>query len=55
MACKPYDAATDTGGYCFGSLLSQVLGVKFDECCMDCFAVNGDVVDNDSRPAARGT
>lgn len=38
MTCKPYDKTTNSGGYCFNSLLSHVLGTQFDESCLACFA-----------------
>lgn len=53
VACKPYDDATRKGGYCFSSLLSKVLGVKFDDSCLKCFMAAGITVDNDARPDTR--
>jgi|GraSoiStandDraft_1057264.scaffolds.fasta_scaffold1261774_1 hypothetical protein len=48
--CKPYSDETREGGWCFGSLLCKVLGVRFDEQCMKCFAAAGVTFDNDARP-----
>lgn len=49
--CTPYDRQTNPhGGYCFASALSKLLGVKFDDCCIECFAAAGITVDNASRP-----
>lgn len=53
--CKPYDKATNSSGWCFSSLLCQVLGVKFDEQCLRCFAAHGYTVDNDARPESRSS
>lgn len=53
MTCKPYDRSKPGSGFCFGSLLCKVLGVKYDEQCMKCFAAAGEVVDNDIRPEHR--
>lgn len=53
MPCKPYDTHPNEGGFCFGSLLCKVLGVKYDEACMRCFAAAGITVDNDARPELR--
>lgn len=50
MNCKPYDAATHTGGFCFTSLLNKVLGTRYDDTCIACFAAAGITVDNASRP-----
>lgn len=47
--CKPYDKASNSGSFCFDSLLSQVGGIKFDEHCIECFAAAGYTVDNSRR------
>lgn len=50
---RPHDSATHKGGYCFDSALCKLLGVKFDEKCMECFAAAGITFDNDARPITR--
>jgi hypothetical protein len=53
MTCTPYDATTNTGGFCFSSLLCRVLGVKYEDQCIACFAAAGYTVDNAARPTER--
>jgi hypothetical protein len=50
MSCKPYDNTTHKGGFCFGSALCKLLGVKYDDSCLKCFTVAGYTVDNNARP-----
>lgn len=54
MRCKPYNRETNTGGFCFTSLLNKVLGTRYDDSCMACFAAAGITVDNAARPTEWG-
>lgn len=51
MTCKPYNKETNTDGFCFGSLICKIMGVKFPDDCVKCFAAIGIDVDNEARPS----
>lgn len=49
MTCQPYDEQTHRGGFCFESLCCKVLGAKYPQRCLECFAAAGRTVDNSGR------
>lgn len=53
MTCTPYDSTAHKGGFCFTAAVCKLLGVRFDESCMKCFAAAGITVDNGALPEHR--
>lgn len=50
MTCTPYDSTTHSGGFCIIAGICKLLGVRYDESCMKCFAAAGITFDNNARP-----